>query len=81
MAANKIEKVDPATKRQFSRLIAFDLQISGEVSPLSVAAIRLAQSLARAFETGRADLALFDPPTPMEWATAGQLQSDDGREQ
>jgi len=65
-----VTTLDPAVKRRFARLIAFDLRIQGEVSPVSVAAQRLARSLARAFETGRPDLVLFDPPTPVEWAAA-----------
>lgn len=76
MAREGIDGLDPATKRRFARLIAFDLRIAGEASPVSVAAARLALSLARAFETGRAELALFDPPTPMEWAAVGRI--DDG---
>lgn len=62
--------LDPAVKRRFARLIAFDVRIGDEASPVSVAAQRLARSLARAFETGRPDLALFDPPSPVEWAAA-----------
>ncbi len=60
--------LDPALKRRFARLIAFDLRMGSEVSPVSVAAQRLAQSLARSFESGTVELALFVPPTPMEWA-------------
>ncbi len=73
MIAEEIETLDPPLKRRFARLIAFDLRIAGEVSPVSVAAQRLAQSLTRAFETGRAELALFDPPTPMEWAALARV--------
>lgn len=78
MAREGVETLDPSMKRRFARLIAFDLRIAGEASPLSIAATRLAQSLARSFETGRAELALFDPPTPIEWTAAGQV--DDGGE-
>jgi CRISPR-associated protein Cas1 len=73
MAREGVDRLDPGLKRRFSRLIAFDLRIAGEVSPVSVAAVRLAQSLARSFQTGRADLALFDPPTAIEWAAAGTV--------
>jgi CRISPR-associated protein Cas1 len=73
MTGEGIEALDPPLKRRFARLIAFDLRISGEASPVSVAAQRLAQSLARALETGRAELALFDPPTPMEWAALARV--------
>lgn len=71
-----MDRLEPALKRRFARLIAFDLRIGGEASPVSVAAIRLAQSLARAFETGRPKLALFDPPIPIEWAALAHM--DDG---
>ena len=42
--------------------------LDGEGSPVSLAAVRLAQSLARSFETGRVSLALFDPPAAAAWA-------------
>jgi CRISP-associated protein Cas1 len=75
MTRERIETLDTAAKQRFARLIAFDLRIAGEVSPMSVAAQRLAQSLARAFETGRPILALFEPPTAMEWASAGDMDT------
>lgn len=65
--------LDPAAKRRFARLTAFDLRLQGEVSPVSVAAQRLARSLARAFETGRPDITLFEPPSPVEWTAALDL--------
>jgi CRISPR-associated protein Cas1 len=73
MAAHGIDTLDPKRKRQFARLIAFDLRIGGEASPMSIAAVRLAQSLARAFETGRPSLAIFDSPTPIEWASLARI--------
>ena len=75
MTREGIDALDPAAKRRFARLIAFDLRIAGEASPMSIAAQRLAQSLARAFETGRPILALCEPPTAMEWAAAGNLDA------
>jgi len=78
MANEKIEALNPAAKRRFARLIAFDLTIGGEASPVALAAARLAQSLARAFENGRTELALFTPPTAMEWAAIAR--ADDGDE-
>lgn len=78
MKREGVQTLDPPLKRHFARLIAFDLMIAGEASPVSMAAARLAQSLARAFETGRPELALFQPPTAIEWASAGQV--DDGGE-
>lgn len=68
LAGQDVEALDPPLKRRFARLIAFDLRIGGEASPVSVAAQRLAQSLAQSFETGRPALTLFDPPSPIEWA-------------
>lgn len=76
MVGEGVQALDPSAKRRFARLIAFDLTISNESSPVSLAAARLAQSLARAFETGRNELALFDPPTAIEWAALGRF--DDG---
>lgn len=64
-----VEALDPAIKRRFAQLIAFDLRIGDELSPVFVAATRLAQSLARSFETDASDLALFVPPTRAAWAT------------
>ncbi len=64
-----IDTLDPAIKRRFVQLIAFDLRIGEDLSPVSVAAQRLAHSLARSFETNASDLALFVPPTHAAWTT------------
>ena len=77
LLATGIEELDPSVKRCFVRLIAFDVRVDGEASPISVAAQRLAQSLARSFEGGRPDLALFDCPTPMEWASIANSISEE----
>ncbi|MFN3585762.1 type II CRISPR-associated endonuclease Cas1 [Phenylobacterium sp.] len=69
--------LDPATKRRFARLIAFDLTVDGQASPVSQAAIRLAQSLARAFETGRPTLSIFQPPTPLQWSRLGEKLTEE----
>ena len=71
MMRDGISGLDPVQKRRFVRLIAFDLRIAGETSPVTIAAVRLAQSLAKAFETGRPDLILFDPPAPLDWVSLG----------
>ncbi|WP_375398967.1 type II CRISPR-associated endonuclease Cas1 [uncultured Sphingomonas sp.] len=63
-----VETLDPEIKRRFAQLIAFDLRVGDELSPVSVAAGRLAQSLARSFERNVSDLALFAPPTHAGWA-------------
>ncbi len=77
MVAEGVTALDPAQKRRFARLIAFDLRVGGESSPASVAAQRLAHSLARAFETGGTELALFAPPSPIEWAAVGRLPASE----
>lgn len=64
-----VETLDPAIKRRFAQLIAFDLKIGEEMSPVSVAAQRLAQSLARSFEINASDLVLFTPPAHGGWTT------------
>ena len=79
-----INTLTPEAKRRFARLIAVDLRIAGEASPVAMATIRLAQSLASAFETGRSTLALFDPPTPIEWVALARAidvpDNDEGKE-
>lgn len=70
-----IETLDPPTKRRFARMIAFDLRLGTEMSPVSLAAVRLAQSLARAFESGRPALQIFDAPTVAEWTALAQSGS------
>jgi CRISPR-associated protein Cas1 len=77
LLAQGVEALDPAVKRRFARLIAFDLRIGAEMSPVSVAAQRLAQSLARSFESGTCDLSLFAPPMPIEWAAIGRADDRD----
>ena len=73
-----VETLDPAVKRRFARLIAFDLRVGPESSPVSVAATRLAQSLARSFQTGAPELALFEPPTAIEWGTLAAAERAPG---
>lgn len=73
MVDQGMDRLDPSLKRRFARLIAFDLRVGDEMSPVSIAAVRLAQSLARAFENGRPSLTLFDPPTPMEWSIVARV--------
>lgn len=76
MLGQGVEALDPSLKRRFARLIAFDVRIGDESSPVSVAAQRLAQSLARSFETNASELALFVPPTPSEWAVLAEPLDD-----
>ncbi len=67
-----LDSVTPDTKQSLARLIGYDLRLGGAVSPVSVAAQRLAQSLARSFEERKSALALFDPPEPLDWASLGR---------
>ncbi len=76
MLGQGVETLDPSLKRRFARLIAFDVRIGDERSPVSVAAQRLAQSLARSFETNISELALFTPPTPSEWIALAEALDD-----
>lgn len=71
------DTLNPSTKRRFARVISMDLHVGGERSPVSIAAVRLSQSLARAFESGRPTLMLFDPPLPDEWALLTRSETDD----
>jgi len=77
LAAQGIDTLDPPLKRRFARLIAFDLRIGGEASPVSIAAQRLAQSLAQSFESGRPALALFEPPSAIEWGALSRPEEPD----
>lgn len=60
-------ELTPDVKRQFARLIAIDVRVGPDMSPVSLAAIRLAQSLAAAFENGRPSLQIFTPPDLAAW--------------
>jgi CRISPR-associated protein Cas1 len=67
LAARRIALTDgpdvtPAAKAALARLIALDLSLAGETTPLALALVRLAASLAQSFETRR--LALILPESP-----------------
>ncbi|MGJ5177476.1 type II CRISPR-associated endonuclease Cas1 [Bradyrhizobium oligotrophicum] len=65
-------EVTPETKRLFAGLIAIDLPGEAGVTTVSGAAVRLAQSLSRCFETGKSsDLALPRPPSSLELSSLG----------
>lgn len=64
-------EVTSAAKQSFARLIALDLPLTGETSPVSVALSRLATSLAQSFETRTLSLALPEPPDPLVLAGLG----------
>lgn len=63
-------EVSSEAKSALVKLIAFDLMMKGERSPLSTATSRLALSLAKSFENGRADLELPEPPSPIDFAAS-----------
>lgn len=62
LAATGHDTVDSLTKRAFAGLIAIDLPGPDGITTVAVAAQRLAQSLARSFESG--DASALIPPTP-----------------
>ena len=69
-----VENVTPEAKAAFARLTALDLDSEAGTTTVSVATTRLAQSLARCFETGRVgELALPQPPSPLELAGIASL--------
>lgn len=66
--------VTPEAKRAFAGLIALDLPSEHGMTTVTVAATRLAQSLARCFETGKSsELALPQSPSAIELAGIGAL--------
>ncbi len=65
-------EVTSDAKRRMAELIALDLPLTGETSPVSVALSRLAVSLAQSFETKRLALALPTPPAPLVLAGLGR---------
>lgn len=74
LAARGIDQVTPMAKRAFAGLIAVDLAAPEGISTVTMAAQRLAQSLARAFETGEASmLAVPQAPSPLELAGLERL--------
>lgn len=66
------EAVTPAAKQRLVRLIGHDVRLGPMISPVTVAAQRLCQSLARSFDERKPALALFDPPDALEWAALRQ---------
>ena len=74
LAAQGHAGVTPEVKPAFAGLIALDLPGTDGVTTVSVAGLRLAQSLARCFESGDASgLIVPQPPTSLELAGLGAL--------
>ena len=65
-------EVTSAAKLALARLIALDLPLTGETSPVSVALCRLATSLAQSFESRTLSLALPEPPDAATLSGLGQ---------
>lgn len=69
LVAGGCQAVTPEAKRAFAGLIAVDLMGEAGTTTVAGAATRLAQSLARCFETGKAsELVLPQPPSAIELA-------------
>lgn len=64
--------VTPQAKRRMAELIALDLPLTGETSPVSIALSRLAVSLAQSFETRQLCLALPEAPAPLVLSSLGK---------
>lgn len=65
-------QVDPEAKQTLAQLIALDLPFEDAISPISVAAMKLATSLGQSFEAGQLSLALPRPPAPLTLAGLGR---------
>ncbi|WP_252181179.1 type II CRISPR-associated endonuclease Cas1 [Azospirillum sp. B4] len=72
-----MDQVTPEAKRQLAALLVMDMATSRGTTPLSTCVIRLAASLAQAFETGRPDLDLPLTPLPLD-LVAGDTGRDRG---
>ncbi len=61
-----VVEIEPDSKRRLAGILNLDLTSHLGVSPLSQCLLRLAQSLVRSFETGKAELVLPLSPLPIE---------------
>lgn len=66
-----IAEVTPEAKRVMARLIATDMDVQGEVSPVHMAMSRLVFSLATSFESGKPALVFPAAPTPLALRSLG----------
>jgi len=74
LLARGVEGVTPRAKHAFAALIALDLPGEMGVTPVTNAALRVAQTLAASFQSGRAaDLWLPTPPGPADLARIDML--------
>ena len=65
-------EVTSEAKQRMANLIALDLPLTGETSPVTIALSRLATSLGQSFETKKLALALPEPPSPLVLAGLGR---------
>lgn len=77
MVNEGVGSVTPEAKQRLARLIGHDVRIGGNISPVSIASQRLAQSLARSFDEKKQVLTLFQPPDALSWASFGQAAAAD----
>lgn len=74
LVARGCSDVTPEAKRAFAGLIAVDIPGEAGTTTVSGAAVRLAQSLSRCFESRKvSDLLLPRPPSPIELAGLGAI--------
>ncbi len=71
------DRVTPDSKRVLVGITILDMQTAAGISPLGTCLERLAQSLVRSFEAGRADLDLPLDPLPLDLMAAA-LPNDSG---
>lgn len=76
LLAEGTSEVTSEAKRRLARLIGSDVRMADAISPVSIAAQRLAQSVARSFEERRPLLTLFEPPDALSWSSLGQVVAD-----
>jgi CRISPR-associated protein Cas1 len=72
MAETSGPEVSPQAKGRMADLIALDLPLTGETSPVAVALSRLAVSLAQSFESRQLRLILPTTPAPLVLAGLGR---------
>lgn len=72
IAATDGPEVTSQAKRHMADLIALDLPLTGETSPVAAALSRLAVSLAQSFETRQLRLALPEAPAPLVLSGLGK---------
>ncbi|WP_019962208.1 type II CRISPR-associated endonuclease Cas1 [Woodsholea maritima] len=62
----------PTTKFALTSLTTFDLDSGIGLSPVAVQVARFVHSLAMSFESGKPQLEIFKPPSPLELASLGR---------